>query len=286
MPVPVCRMVRRSDARIQSRDDRACARIGGPMNVGLLFDLHGWLLAAALGFARIGPVFFMLPFLDNNVLTGSTRNALIVIVALGFWPPPVNTVIEIGTLPYLAAIAQELVIGVMLGALLAWPFWVFHAAGSFIDNQRGATFSSSVDPANGIDTSELANFLNLFVGAVYLQNGGLDVFVNAVDGSYRLCDPMQGCGFEWTAVTQIVDAVVVKAVIVASPVIAMLFLCEFSLGLLGRFTPQMNPFSVSMTVKSVIVFGMLMIYMSPMFPGEIMSLSPTLDDIRAFFHQS
>ncbi|AJY09858.1 SpaR/YscT/HrcT type III secretion system export apparatus protein [Burkholderia dolosa] len=252
------------------------------MNVALLFDVHGWLLAAALGFARIGPIFFMLPFLDNNVLTGSARNAVIVIVALGFWPPPLNTVIELGTLPYLAAVAQELTIGAVLGALLAWPFWVFHAAGSLIDNQRGATFSSSVDPANGIDTSELANFLNLFVGAVYLHNGGLDVFVRAIDGSYRLCDPLQGCALEWTAATQIIDAVIVKAVVVASPVIALLFLCEMSLGLLGRFTPQMNPFSVSMTVKSVVVFGMLLIYMSPLFSGEIIALSPTLDDIRAF----
>ncbi|MFH5255817.1 type III secretion system export apparatus subunit SctT [Burkholderia semiarida] len=253
------------------------------MNVALLFDIHGWMLAAALGFARIGPIFFMLPFLDNNVLTGSARNAVIVVVAMGFWPPPVEALVRIETFPFIAAMAQEFAVGLILGALLAWPFWVFHAVGGLVDNQRGATFSSSVDPANGIDTSELANFMNLFVGAIYLQNGGLEVFVRAIDGSYRLCDPMQGCGFAWSAVSQVIDAVVVKAVIVASPMIAMLFLCEFGLGLLARFTPQMNPFSISMTVKSVVVVGMLLIYMSPLFPREIMALSPTLDDIRAFF---
>ncbi|KVO87689.1 type III secretion system protein SpaR [Burkholderia ubonensis] len=253
------------------------------MNVALIFDVHTWMLAAALGFARIGPIFFMLPFLDSNVLTGSIRNAVIVIVALGFWPPPMEVIARIETMPYLVAIAQEFTIGLILGALLAWPFWVFHAVGSLADNQRGATFSSSVDPANGIDTPELANFLNLFVGAVYLQGGGLDVLVRTIDGSYRLCDPLQGCQFEWAPAMQIIDAVVVKAVVVASPMVAMLFLCEFALGLLSRFTPQLNPFSVSMTVKSAVTFGVLMVYMSPLFPGEIVSLGPTLDNVHAFF---
>ncbi|XLM19521.1 flagellar biosynthetic protein FliR, partial [Chromobacterium piscinae] len=60
----------------------------------------------------------------------------------------------------------------------AWPFWAFHALGSVIDNQRGATLSSSIDPANGVDTSEMANLFNLFSAAVYLQGGGMELMLD------------------------------------------------------------------------------------------------------------
>ncbi|XBY08057.1 flagellar biosynthetic protein FliR [Escherichia coli] len=42
-------------------------------------------------------------------------------------------------------------------------FGFFLAIGSFIDNQRGATLSSTLDPATGVDTSELARLFNLFL---------------------------------------------------------------------------------------------------------------------------
>ena len=130
------------------------------MNSVLFFDVTTWLLGSTLGFARLAPIFFMLPFFNSNVLNGVARTAVIFIVATGFWSMPHEIEAKIETLVYLGAIAQELLIGLILGILLAWPFWIFHAVGSFIDNQRGATLSSTIDPANGVDTSELSNFFS------------------------------------------------------------------------------------------------------------------------------
>ncbi|MFV8075009.1 flagellar biosynthetic protein FliR, partial [Enterobacter cloacae complex sp.6730661] len=125
----------------------------------------------SLGLARVSPVFFMLPFLNNNVLTGVVRNSVIVIVAVSVWPYEVSSTELPNTLPAIAVIAQEVIIGLILGFLVAWPFWVMHALGNIVDNQRGATLSSTIDPANGVDTSEMANFLNLFTAVIFLQNG-------------------------------------------------------------------------------------------------------------------
>lgn len=41
--------------------------------------------------------------------------------------------------------AREIIIGLFIACLLASPFWIFLAIGSFIDNQRGATLSSTLD---------------------------------------------------------------------------------------------------------------------------------------------
>lgn len=253
------------------------------MNSTLFFDIDTWLLGAALGFARLAPVFFMLPFFNGNVLGGATRSAVIMIVSIGFWPMPANVMAQVETYAYLATIAQELLIGVILGCLLAWPFWVFHAVGTFIDNQRGATLSSTIDPANGVDTSEMSNFLNMFAAAIYLQRGGLMAFAETVGDSYRLCDPLQGCALSGAPVLSMLNELAVRTIVLASPVVAVMLLSEFTLGLLSRFAPQLNAFSVSLTVKSLVAVLVLMIYFGPLFPEEIVRLGGLSRSLPSWF---
>ncbi|SDD38559.1 type III secretion protein T [Cupriavidus sp. YR651] len=249
----------------------------------MIFDVHTWMLGAALGFARIAPIFFMLPFLNGSVLTGAGRNAVIVIVATGFWPAPSELVLALDTMEYVVAILREIVIGMLLGALLAWPFWVFHAAGNYIDNQRAATLSSTIDPVNGIETSELASFFNLFAAAIYLQGGGMLLMSRAIESSYHLCDPLGPCVFEMAPAVALLDEVVVKALIVSSPVGVMLMIVEFSLGLLSRFAPQLNAFAISLTVKSLVVVLILLVYFRPLFPDRIMALTGVVERMPLFF---
>ncbi|KAF3999337.1 type III secretion system export apparatus subunit SctT [Glaciimonas immobilis] len=253
------------------------------MNATLFFDLHTWLLGAVLGYVRLAPIFFMLPFFNTTVLTGATRNAVIMVIAMGFWPMPLDAMAKVETTAYIAAIAQELFIGLILATLLAWPFWVFHAVGNFIDNQRGATLSSTIDPSNGVDTSELANFFNIFSAAIYLQGGGMLLFAQAVNNSYALCDPLQGCDFSSSPVLLILIELMTKAIVVASPVIAVMLLSEFTLGLLSRFAPQLNAFSVSLTIKSLLAMLTLLIYFGPVFPVEIMQLTLRSSQLSSWF---
>jgi type III secretion system export apparatus protein len=242
------------------------------MNTALVFDVNTWFLGASLGFARLAPIFFFLPFFNSSTLGGVSRIAVIMVVALGFWPMPLETLAHIELSVYLPAIAQEFLVGLILGVLLGWPFWIFHAVGSFIDNQRGATLSSTIDPANGVDTSELSGFFNFFSAAIYLYTGGLMLFAETVNESYRLCDPLEGCTFSSEPALQLLNSLMTHMIVLASPVIAMLLLFEFILGLLSHFTPQLNAFSISLTVKSVVALVVLLVYFAPILPDEIIHL--------------
>ncbi|QOD82346.1 type III secretion system export apparatus subunit SctT [Chromobacterium haemolyticum] len=243
------------------------------MQFGLFFEIHGWVASAALGFARVAPVFFILPFLNSNVLSGVVRTSATMLVALGLWPHPVEALPAFQALPFLAMIAREAAVGLLLGCLLAWPFWVFHALGSIIDNQRGATLSSSIDPANGVDTSELANMFNLFAAAVYLQGGGMSLMLDLFRQSYQLCDPLGVCTPALQPTLSLLNQVISKAVVLASPVVAALLLSEVVLGLLSRFAPQMNAFAVSLTVKSAAALLIMLMYFGPILPDTVMRLA-------------
>jgi len=240
---------------------------------GLVTDIDNWLLGSTLGVVRMAPSFYMLPFFNAGVLGGATRVAVMMFVSMGFWPAPVDLIGQIASTDYLAALARELLIGMVLACLLSWPFWVFHAVGSFVDNQRGATISSSIDPVNGEDTSELANFFNWFAAAIFLYAGGLNVFVQAVQASYVLCDPLQSCHFAMRPVLAMLSELMIRMVVVSAPVIAVMLLCEITLGLLSRFAPQLNAFSISLTIKSLIAIFVLLMYFGTFFPAEILRLS-------------
>src|SRR5476649_66495 len=214
------------------------------MPFALFFDLHSWMAAASLGFARLAPVFFMLPFLNTGVLSGAPRIAVIILVAIALWPSGEQLLPALDSLAFYGLMLREVGIGVAIGCPLCWPFWVLHGMGNLIDNQRGAMLSNTVDPANGVDTSELANFLNLFAAAVFLEGGGMRVLVETFHRSYALCSPLDGC------------------TLALAPMLA----------LLARFAPQMNAFSVSLTIKSAIALLVLLLFFGTHLPDEVLRL--------------
>ena len=242
------------------------------MSVTLFFDLYALFAAAIVGVARLAPIFFMLPFLNSGVLTGAPRQAVIVLVALGFWSYVGVPLPALDSLAFFGLVLREAGIGVLLGCLLCWPFWVLHAMGNLIDNQRGAMLSSTVDPANGVDTSELANFLQLFAAAVYLEGGGMLLMLETVGHSYRICMPANGCEVHVPALLSLLDALVSKTLVISAPVVATLLVSEALLGLLSRYAPQMNAFSVSLTVKSLVALGVLMLYFGVHLPDEVLRM--------------
>jgi len=242
------------------------------MSVTLFFDLYALFAAAILGVARLAPIFFMLPFLNSSVFTGAARQAVIVLVALGFWAHVGVPLPALDGLAFFGLLLREAGIGVLLGCLLCWPFWVLHAMGNLIDNQRGAMLSSTVDPANGVDTSELANFLQLFAAAVYLEGGGMLLMLETVGHSYRICAPANGCELYLQPILSLLDALVSKTLVISAPVVATLLISEALLGLLSRYAPQMNAFSVSLTVKSLVALVVLMLYFGVHLPDEVLRM--------------
>src|SRR5471030_3095780 len=197
-----------------------------------IFDSYQWLGAMLLGSARITPIFFLLPFLKSSIISMTIRTPVIMMVGLSLWPYPASEMLfdEIDGL--LLVIAREVFVGLILAVLFALPFWIMHGIGSLIDNQRGATISSTLDPMTGIDTSELANLFNLFAGALFLMGGGLTLLLETVEASYQVCAPMGTCSPALVPTLGILTQLMIKVIVLASPVVAPLLFTDVLLRLL------------------------------------------------------
>lgn len=238
------------------------------------YFLHQWLLAAMMMSARLLPIFMLLPFLNSSVITGAVRMPVVMLCGMALWPGDVSVLSAISTLNYVALLAKEVVIGVALGCALCFPIWVLHAMGCIIDNQRGATLSSSIDPLTGIDTSELANFFNIFAAVVVLQHGGLLLLFQVIERSLTMWPPLSMTLPNLRHCINFLTLLVGKSLVLASPAISVFLLVEIFLGLLSRYCPQLNAFSLALSLKSIIAFLLLVLYFGPIIPQEVIRLIP------------
>lgn len=218
-------------------------------------------------------MFIMLPFLNNNVINNTIRIPVVILLGLALYPHHVNILLELPLFEKLALVCKELFIGLLLACLICTPFWVIHAVGCIIDNQRGATISSSIDPVSGVDTSELANYFNLFCTIIFLNTGGLVLMLGTIHKSYDLMGPAEFTLPPLHVISPMLNFIITRAITIASPLIAIFLLTEAILGLLSRYAPQMNVFSLSLTVKSFIGFFILLLYIPNTLPDMVRSLT-------------
>lgn len=238
----------------------------------LYFELNNWLFMVLLSSARLFPAFMLLPYLSNSTLTGLFKFPLAFLLGASLWDAQGVLIYQLGVLEFSALMIKEIVIGLIIAIFICLPFWTLHAAGSLIDNQRGATLSSTLNPLSGIDTSELANLFNLIAVVIILEAGGMLTFLQVMQQSYQLWPPLSAAMPGWENVIRFLGELMKHAVRLSAPVISIFLITELFLGLLARYTPQMNAFSTALTVKTLIGFMVLLLYFSPVLPSEVIGL--------------
>ena len=104
----------------------------------LLQYIQSYLIDIFLLIARLFPIFMFIPFLNSRVLNSQLLKYIIIFyIALGIKPSITITGVLRET--WAIVLISELIIGLVIGLLLATPFWIASAFGEFVDNQRGAS---------------------------------------------------------------------------------------------------------------------------------------------------
>nr|WP_318383139.1 type III secretion system export apparatus subunit SctT [uncultured Enterobacter sp.] len=240
-------------------------------------DFHFIIITIIYGMARLLPIFLFLPYLNSQMLGGMmVKNVIIIFMVVGFLPRLLSQYADIVETPFLVIIAKEVVIGLIAGFALALPFWIVLAMGEIIDNQRGATISSTMNPGIGVDASFMATFMNFYFAAIFVMNGGLTTLVRVLYDSYVIFPLNEMLQLDWALVQKVVallNTLMSSAVILVGPVVVSLFLIEIAIGILSRFAPQLNAFSVALCVKSFVAFLILLFYMTPVLTPKLLDMN-------------
>ena len=229
-------------------------------------EFHRWILAAVLAMARIGGAFAVCPALTDSMIPGIARRA----AALGF-ACIVIPYIHAGMPPgepnmWMFAFAglKEGLIGFLIGFFSAVPFWIAENVGNFIDNQRGATMGEVYSPLSGAQVSTTGIFFTQLVSTLFFVSGAVFLLLGALYKSYSLWPVWtQGISFLSDAPLSMLgslDSMLRVTVVISAPIIIIMFLATFGLGLVNRTAPQLNVFFLSMPIKSALGIAMLIVY--------------------------
>lgn len=225
------------------------------------------LYTMALAMPRMVGTMTALSFMGPNMLGGAlTRNGIAAALSLLVYPIVSVQIAEarLSALQFAGAAAKEFLVGMLVGSVVMVVFWSVQAAGNFIDNQRGATMASSMDPMVGEQSSPLGLFMTHSMIAVFFATGLFNGFLGGVYHSYEL---WPATSFWPSMDTNVVSFFVAQfmlisqiALLVGGPVVIAMFLSELGLGFVSRFAPQLNVFFLSMPVKSAVATLMLILF--------------------------
>lgn len=167
-------------------------------------------------------------------------------------------------------IAKEYAIGFLLGYLVSWVFWAMESAGAFIDSQRGAAIAEAIDPVRGDQTSLMGNLFSQVFLAYIFTTGTFLVILGLLYKSYTVWAvpdllPTIDASFP-EKVLSLFDTAMELALVIAAPILAIMFLAEFALALLSRFAPQIQVFILAMPIKSMLASIFLIFYFAVLLP--------------------
>lgn len=185
-------------------------------------------------------------------LPGVGRLALVLVLGLFLTEP----VVGIGSVEGLVGAAVvNAVVGVVLGTLAGLLFHLFAVAGGILDVTANLSAATVFDPTRGEQGAILSRLLHLTGLALFVVGGGLGLLVTALAASVRAV-PLTGTprlgGDLVAAMVEGTSRLLVVAIEVAMPVLAVLIVTELVLGIAARFAPQANVFLIGMPLKVLV----------------------------------
>lgn len=151
-----------------------------------------------------------------------------------------------------SGVVLELLTGMLIGFVATLIFTALQFAGEILDIDMGFAIVNVMDPASGMPMPLLGNLLQILALLFYLGLNGHHSLILAVLESYAAV-PLAGLAAGNGLDRHLVDVageVFRAGFLLASPVLAALFLTTAALAVVGRAVPQMNLFVVGLPAKS------------------------------------
>lgn len=226
--------------------------------------ITGDLFSLVFVFARIGAAVMLLPGFGETFVPARVRLLIAVGITLIVTPVVSQYVpaTPTGPLGMFAAIGQELVVGLFLGAMARLLMSALHMAGVFIGFQTSLSNAQLFDPINATGGSLIASFLNV-LGVFLIFAANLHhLLLMAVVDSYSLFVPGAALPLEdfSGSAARLLSGSFLLAMQMAAPFIVMGMLFYLGLGLVARLMPQVQIFFIAIPIQ--IILGFLVMAMT------------------------
>jgi flagellar biosynthetic protein FliR len=225
-------------------------------------QLDTWLAMFVFPLSRILGLLATAPVFSNAALPVRIRLIAGLAITLAVAPalPPLPA-IPASSWIGLVVLAEQILIGVLLGFTLRITFAAVDVAGELIGLQMGLGFATFFDPDSGGQTPVIAEFLGLLTALTFLALNGHLLALTVLAESFTLLPvsttPIRAAAFSsllaWSA------TLFSMGLLLALPLITALLITNIALGVLARIAQQLNLFAVGFPVTLALGFLVMML---------------------------
>ena len=149
---------------------------------------------------------------------------------------------------------KEILVGLSIGVIANIIFVSVRLSGHLMDISMGFSMSQYYDPASGSPATPTEKFCNWLAVVIFFSCNFQQVIISAVMKSFTIVPPgvYSISNDSFYAVVDIFAKNFHIAVQLAVPIILVLFICDFAMGILSRAVPQFHIFMLSMPLKILV----------------------------------
>jgi flagellar biosynthesis protein FliR len=209
-------------------------------------DFFAWLRSSFLPFVRILALIMVAPITGEKEVPNRVKIGLATLIAIILPLPKTTEDITLYSLMGIWVIAQQIMIGVMIGFAMQLTFMTVRFSGELIGMQMGLGMATFYDPIGGPSTSVLSRLINMIALLIFLSLDGHLWLLYGLANSFSIIPITTSLLKEngYLALIEITGLLFNNGVILALPLMTLLLIINLSLGLLNRMTPQLSIFVV------------------------------------------
>lgn len=184
-----------------------------------------------------------------------------------------------------SAAAGECIFGLALGFTTTLVFHAIRSAGQLMDLQIGFSMSGEFDVTGGGNITLVGNVAYMSGILIFFLINGHHVLIQSLLQSFDII-PVMGVNIPAEIGPYILSVFIntfILALKLAAPVIIVLFLTDFTMGLIARAVPQLNILMMGLPVKALVG----LVVLSAVIPGLIQLFVKAFEgvplDIQNFF---
>ncbi|MBH38149.1 hypothetical protein CL658_03860 [bacterium] len=211
-------------------------------------------------FARFSGLVLVSPFFSMKSLFSLAKVSFVFWVSvLIMFVVPLPQSLPNSLFIYFFALMIELVIGLIIGFTANLIMMAIEFGGAIMDTQAGLSSASVLDPTSGKNAALLELLMKYLAIMLFLIINGHHMVLSAVFESFSIMPLGQPVDFSAGSqyLVSLGSALFLIGLKLAAPIILVIFIVDFSFGILNKVAEQVNVFQLGFQVKpmvAVIIF--------------------------------
>ena len=204
-------------------------------------------------------------FLNQIFGRGNLPNILKISISLfltvtiyGMLPPEGDMIVG-SIIEYVLLVIKEIFIGFIIGHIINLFFSTVVISGEILGMQTGLSMSKIYDPKSNVSLGIIGSYLNVILILVFFSGNGhltlIQIFITSCKlieiGNFSIPQNL------FYNMVELLQQVLVLALKISMPIIAVEIILESGIGILMKAIPQIQVFSVNVQLK--IIVGLLLI---------------------------